>query len=98
MDFFEEVKRITRAHCEIMGYPVPRFYDELRWGVNLTIPPSLLKPTSGPCLHCHHDTEDKHGGEWMHDECNDALIAEQREDERLDDPRHGQASEINRGR
>ena len=52
------------------------------------IPPRLLKPTHGPCVHCLHDTEDRHGGEWMHVDCNDALVAEQREDYRLDSPTH----------
>ena len=126
MDFFEEMKRITRAHCELMGYPVPSFKPALgdvklvphrcrvegdieiergrpcNWcgafEPDFAIPASILKPTSGPCVHCHQDTEDRHGGEWMHDECNDVLVAEQQADYRADDPRHGQASDLNRKR
>ena len=54
------------------------------------------EPTSGPCVECGQDTEDKRCGEWLHDDCNDALMDEQREDERLDDPRRGQADYLNR--
>ena len=50
----------------------------------------------GICIQCGHETEDRHGEEWIHDDCNDALVDEQREDERLDDPRHGQADNLNR--
>ena len=64
----------------------------------LAIPAFLLKrePISGDCVHCGYDTEDKDDGEWLHDECRDELIADQREDYRLDDPRHGQAKWLNR--
>ena len=56
----------------------------------IEIPESIRKPVSGPCVHCGADTEDKHCGEFLHDDCNDALVDEQREDERLDSPVHDQ--------
>ena len=52
--------------------------------------------TSGPCVHCGYEAEDRRDGEWLHDECNDILIAEQEADYRADDPRRGQAKWINR--
>ena len=60
--------------------------------------PRKRYPISGDCVHCGYDTEEKDEGDWLHDECRDELIAEQREDYRLDDPRHGQAKSINRER
>lgn len=60
------------------------------------IPVSLLKPTEGKCIHCGHMTEDQDEGEWLHEACRDELIAEQERDWRLDDPRRGQAQELNR--
>ena len=82
-DLEAEVKRATAAYLSLGG---------------IAIPESILKPVSGPCVHCGHDTEDEHCGEFLHDDCNDALVDEQREDERLDDPRHGLADELNRKR
>ena len=80
-DLAAEVKRATAAYLSLAG---------------IAIPESIKKPVSGPCVHCGEDTEDKHCGEWLHDDCNDALVDEQREDERLDDPRRGQADSLNR--
>ena len=51
---------------------------------------SLTIPVSGPCVECGQDTEDKHCGEWLHDDCNDALVDARREDGRLDSPVHDQ--------
>ena len=76
-----EVKRATAAYLSLEG---------------IAIPESIRKPVSGPCVHCGEATEDKHCDEWLHDDCNDALVDEQREDERLDDPRRGQADSLNR--
>ena len=80
-DLEAEVKRATAAYKSLEG---------------IAIPQSILKPVSGPCAECGKDTEDKHCGEFLHDDCNDALVDEQREDERLDDPRRGQADSLNR--
>lgn len=83
-----EVKRATAAYLSLEG---------------IAIPESIRKPTEpeipaiyGICIHCGHETEDRHENEWLHDDCNDALVDEQREDERLDDPRHNQADYLNR--
>ena len=62
------------------------------WCVAHGMAPLGFKPVSGPCAHCGEDTEDKHCGEWLHDDCNDALVDEQREDERLDSPVHDQCA------
>ena len=80
-DLAAEVKRATVAYLSLEG---------------IAIPESIRKPINGLCAHCGAETENKHCGEWLHDDCNDALVAEQREDERLDDPRHGQADSLNR--
>ena len=151
MNFFDELRRITRAHCEVMGYPVPKFMVEAAAGgqasaraltdnalasgrtgsqssatpmvphrcrvegdmeieagkpcnwcgaiePDFAIPASIRKPTSGACVYCAHDTEDMDGGEWLHDECRDVLVDEQQADYRADDPRHGQAGDLNRRR
>lgn len=47
-------------------------------------------PLSGPCIECHQETEDRHGGDWLHDSCAEQLNEEYERDCRLDDPRHGQ--------
>ena len=59
--------------------------------------PRKRYPISGDCVHCGCDTEDKDHWEWLHDECRDELIAGQRQDARIDNPRHGQARWINGG-
>ena len=74
-DLGAEVKRATAARLS------------LEW---IAIPKSILKPVSGPCVECGYESEDQHCGEWLHDDCNDALVDEQREDERLDSPVHDQ--------
>jgi len=58
----------------------------------------LLKPVEGECVECGHITEDMHDGDCLHDDCNAALVREQELDKFLDDPRHGQAAELNRCR
>lgn len=60
------------------------------------IPAFLLKPVSGPCIHCGEDCEERDEGEWIHQECHDELVWEQREDYRLDDPRHTPYSNLRR--
>ena len=50
----------------------------------------------GPCLVCRHLTEEKDGDEFLHQSCAEQLRRDQAEDHRLDDPRHGQAKNINR--
>lgn len=56
------------------------------------------------CPHCEQpvfpedDDSVEEGGQWWHDYCYEDSVAQRAEDERLDDPRHGQAEDINRGR
>lgn len=97
MNFFEELTRVTDAHLDNLKIRPQGNEPFPQWGRDLTIPVFLRKPTSGPCVHCGYDTEDKRDGEWLHDGCNDELVGQQAEDHRLDDPRHGQARYLNRG-
>jgi len=50
--------------------------------------PALAAPYSGKCVECKQETEDVHDGDFLHDGCFEQLVAEQREDDRLNDPRH----------
>lgn len=64
--------------------------------LDYNIPAFLLKPVSGPCIHCGEDCEEQDCGEFLHDECRDELRCGQREDYRLDDPRHVPYSNLRR--
>ena len=57
-----------------------------------------VAPIHGLCLECGHETEVRHDDDWLCSWCHEAIIRAQEEDKRLDDPRHGQAAEINRRR
>ena len=47
-----------------------------------------MNHTSGLCVECHQETEDRHADEWMCDECNEQLEAQHRQDCKLDSPQH----------
>ena len=75
---------------------LPEHQDEARPSeateLGFTIPKSILKPVSGRCIHCGYDCDEpdeQNPGEWIHAECHEDLVAQQQEDYRLDDPRHG---------
>ena len=55
---------------------------------DMTIPASIRKPTSGPCVECKLETDNQDDGDWICEDCLERSRAERREDERLDDPRH----------
>ena len=94
-DFSDETERATAAW--LASHPeVAKVREAARACVGIAIPQWLLKQTSGKCVHCGYDTEDRDEGDWLHDECRDELIAEQREDNRLDDPRHVPYSNLGR--
>lgn len=80
IDFFAEVKRITEAHCEIMGYNKP---------IDHSGSDSASKP-EGECVECGILTEHTDEGEFICEDCVEESIQQAREDQRLDDPRHGQ--------
>ena len=44
----------------------------------------LLKPVEGACVECGHITEDMHGGDWLHDDCNAEIVRGQERDKVLD--------------
>ena len=53
---------------------------------------------SGECIECGRETENYVDDEWICEACDKELIRQQLEDNRLNDPRHGQAAELNRRR
>src|SRR3990167_3137344 len=61
-------------------------------------PVSAAAPISGHCVECRYETIVRHDDEWLCSWCHEAIVRGQKEDQRLDDPRHGQAAEINRRR
>ena len=79
-DLKREIDRATAAYLSLEG---------------IAIPESIRKPLSGPCVVCGEETEDRHCGDWIHDDCDAKLVDERREDERLDSPTHGLADELN---
>ena len=52
----------------------------------------------GRCCECDRVTENQDGDEWICEDCYDDAIQATRLDHELDDPRHGQAEELNRMR
>ena len=74
-NFEAEFKRVTSAYLAAEG---------------IAIPASIRKPTHGDCIHCGQDTDDSDEGEFLHEDCRDELIAEQRSEDRHNDPRRGQ--------
>ena len=60
----------------------------------------LLKPVEGECVECGQMTEffDEENEDWCCKFCRRRIAEGQEEDYRLDDARHGQATEINRSR
>ena len=86
--------------ARMLNGPVPELEGQ-REDVPLAqdeIPRLLLKPTSGPCAECGQDCDEQIDGEWLHQDCFDAAVEEQRAEDRHNDPRHGQAAELNRRR
>ena len=61
---------------------------------------SVQTPALGYCLECGEETEcfDEENADWCCKFCRCKIVAGQERDHFLDDPRHGQAAEINRGR
>ena len=59
---------------------------------------NMLKQIEGRCTECDCWTEryDDDNEDWCCQYCNDKAVRGQEEDRRLDDPRHGQAADINR--
>ena len=81
-----------------MTFDIRRAIEAATAAYGVGIPKSIRKPTSGPCIHCQHDTDERDEGEWLHSECRDELVDEQRADDRHNDPRTGQAAYLNRMR
>ena len=52
----------------------------------------------GRCCECDRVTENQDGDDWTCEDCYDDAIQAQNLDHELDDPRHGQAAELNRMR
>ena len=52
----------------------------------------------GRCCECDRTTEHHDGDDWICEDCQDDAIKAQDRDHELDDPRHGQAEELNRMR
>ena len=81
-----------------MSFDIRRAIDAANASIGIAVPKSILKPTSGPCEICQHDTDEWIDETWCHQDCHDAAVDEQRADDRYNDPRRGQAAALNRGR
>lgn len=59
----------------------------------------LLMALEGRCVECQRWTDHRNydNDAWVCEDCDAALAAEQEREDRLNDPRHGQAEAINRG-
>jgi len=80
-----------------MSNPRPQAPESAMTGTALE---SVQKPAGAPCTECGVITEcfDQENGDWCCDWCQLKIIEGQERDKFLDDPRHGQAAEINGGR
>ena len=80
-----------------MSNPRPQAPDSAMTGTALE---SVQKPAGGPCTECGYPTErwDAANGDFCCEDCCERIVRGQERDQCLDDPRHGQAAELNRRR
>jgi len=102
-DIEAEIARVTEKYCNERGLPYVQVEPLSRSSElykSLMTVNQAAKPTHGKCSECHYDTEtsDENNEDWLCDSCRDELVRQQTLDHFLDDPRHGQAEGINRGR
>ena len=79
-EFESIIRQVTADYRASRGLP-PLASD-------MTVPASIRKQTSGPCVECRADTDNTDDGDFICEGCLEDARAQRREDERLDSPTH----------
>lgn len=82
-DLKSEIDRATAAYLSLEGPHIPASIRK------------RPEPTSGPCIQCKRDTENRDEGDYICEDCLADAIKQQQSDDRHNDPRRGQAKLIN---